>query len=204
MQTKLSPEELKKRRHLRTAVYYQANKEKIKARAKIIGAEYRKNNPHKKRNKARAKIADAKYRNNNPNKTSIWKQNNPEKNRKHAKKYRELNKEKITSSQAKWRVVNKEKIRLYWQNRGKRKRTGTLTKGLVGKLLKIQNYQCIYCGLDLRINRYHIDHIMPLALGGLNIDKNIQLTCVLCNLKKGYKHPDTFKLSTASGSIPYL
>jgi 5-methylcytosine-specific restriction endonuclease McrA len=35
----------------------------------------------------------------------------------------------------------------------------------------------------------HVDHILPLALGGDNRRKNIQLLCPTCNLSKGAHHP---------------
>ena len=38
----------------------------------------------------------------------------------------------------------------------------------------------------------HLDHIMPLALGGSNTDDNIQLLRARCNLQKRAKHPVDF------------
>lgn len=54
-------------------------------------------------------------------------------------------------------------------------------------LRKIQKNKCINCFTQL--NDYHIDHIMPLSLGGDNSIKNIQLLCPPCNLSKHAKHP---------------
>lgn len=50
------------------------------------------------------------------------------------------------------------------------------------------------CGLPLGDN-YHIDHIMPLALGGSNTDDNIQLLRQRCNNQKCAKHPVDFMQS---------
>lgn len=39
------------------------------------------------------------------------------------------------------------------------------------------------------VGERHIDHVMPLRLGGSNYIENIQLLCRPCNLSKGSKHP---------------
>lgn len=47
------------------------------------------------------------------------------------------------------------------------------------------NYYCVYCGLESD-NRgpFHIDHINPMANGGLTEEENLQILCRSCNLKK--------------------
>jgi hypothetical protein len=52
---------------------------------------------------------------------------------------------------------------------------------------------CTYCKKDLSgviniSNKYHIDHIVPLAKYGLNDVSNLQLLCEFCNTSKGSKH----------------
>ena len=47
------------------------------------------------------------------------------------------------------------------------------------------------CSVDVSKN-YHIDHIMPLALGGYNGPPNLQILCRTCNQKKYCKHPVDF------------
>lgn len=46
---------------------------------------------------------------------------------------------------------------------------------------------CVYCGVDLMVSKYHIDHINPLIRGGSNRPDNIQLLCPTCNVSKGKK-----------------
>jgi len=60
---------------------------------------------------------------------------------------------------------------------------GKLSNGIIKKLLIQQDCKCVYCKIDISANR-HVDHIVPLALGGLNVDSNVQLTCPECNIKK--------------------
>jgi 5-methylcytosine-specific restriction endonuclease McrA len=68
---------------------------------------------------------------------------------------------------------------------------GKLSKGLSAKLFKLQRGLCPCCQQPLGED-FHLDHIMPLALGGMNIDSNIQLLRKRCNHQKSAKHPIEF------------
>jgi len=72
---------------------------------------------------------------------------------------------------------------------------GKLSKGLFQKLMKLQKSKCACCKSDLAKIKPHMDHIMPLALGGENTDSNIQLLCYVCNQSKHAKHPVEFMQS---------
>lgn len=140
-----------------------------------------------------------------------WKRANPDKVRKAVKKYADRNTEKISKKSAEYHAANKEEInarhrkycrdnphlfRIYAQNRIARKKmsSGVLSVNLAEKLFKLQNGKCACCGLPLG-EEYHLDHIMPLALGGTNEDWNIQLLKAECNLSKHAKHPIDFMQS---------
>lgn len=71
---------------------------------------------------------------------------------------------------------------------------GVLSQGLAAKLFDLQGGKCACCGKSLA-QGYHLDHIMPLALGGMNIDGNMQLLTPLCNMQKSKKHPEDFMRS---------
>ena len=83
--------------------------------------------------------------------------------------------------------------RINCQNRRARKIAvgGKLSKGLTEKLYKLQRGKCACCGKLLGDN-YHLDHRMPIALGGANEDWNIQLLRSTCNHEKHAKHPIDF------------
>lgn len=65
---------------------------------------------------------------------------------------------------------------------------GTHTADDIALILEEQNFTCPYCLADLA-DGYHVDHYMPLALGGSNWPDNLQCTCPTCNMRKGAKHP---------------
>lgn len=136
-------------------------------------------------NPERAKAVKAKWNADNSEKTRL----------RHAANYA-ANSEEIKASVAKYRVSNPKKIIIRNHNQRARKREvgGTLTKGLVERLFKLQRGKCACCGLSLGDN-YHLDHIMPLALGGSNVDSNIQLLRQKCNNQKHAKHPIDFMQS---------
>jgi len=46
------------------------------------------------------------------------------------------------------------------------------------------NSQCCYCGCGVKED-YHLDHVTPLSIGGLNSLGNLAIACVSCNLSKG-------------------
>ena len=75
----------------------------------------------------------------------------------------------------------------------KRGSGGKLSRGIYKRLLELQRGLCVVC--RIRLDKYHLDHIIPLAAGGEHSDKNVQLLCPLCNLSKSAKHPVDFMQS---------
>lgn len=128
---------------------------------------------------------------------SAWAKNNPEKRASINRAYRDRNYEKARERERNYYLENKNNWTEQARNRRARKKGagGKLSKGLAIKLFKLQRGQCACgCGQSLR-NDYHMDHIMPLALGGANTDDNMQLLTSRCNQEKHAKHPIDFMQS---------
>lgn len=106
------------------------------------------------------------------------------------------NHKKVRALAATWAKANLEARRVVNQNRRAKKleNGGVLSKGLTEKLFKLQRGKCACCGLPLGKD-YHLDHKMPVALGGPNIDDNMQLLRKRCNLQKCSQHPAEFMRS---------
>jgi len=109
-----------------------------------------------------------------------------------------VNKDKDRARKQRWRERNPGRVRECESNKEARRRSapGKLSRGIQAKLYGEQEGLCRCCQLPLGDN-YHIDHIMPLALGGTNTDDNVQLLRAECNLRKGAMHPDEWRKNLA-------
>jgi 5-methylcytosine-specific restriction endonuclease McrA len=91
-----------------------------------------------------------------------------------------------------WRQANPEWFRELRRQRRLRKRNaeGSHTGEEIKQLFAKQRGRCANpaCHRSIK-DGYHVDHIMPLVLGGSNWISNIQLLCPTCNLKKRAKDP---------------
>lgn len=123
-----------------------------------------------------------------------WRSKNREKVRSQTKKYYQNNKEKCSEMIKNWRISNPEASRAITHRYISRKKgaEGRFSKKDVGLMLIKQNNLCLSCSADLT-KGFHVDHIMPLALGGTNWPDNIQILCPKCNCTKSDKHPDEWK-----------
>lgn len=88
----------------------------------------------------------------------------------------------------------KDRNRIDAHNRRESK-VGKLSKDITVRLMELQRGRCPVCKVSLKSVKTHIDHIMPLYRGGLNVDSNVQLLCDKCNLHKHAKHPVDFMQS---------
>lgn len=160
------------------------NPEKVRQRKR---ADYAANSGAYKARAARRKaekpdavrLTQAQYR--DRNRASIRERN---------KQWAESNPDQARAHKAAWEKRNPEAGRL--KSCGRRAKTrGRLPAGTKAGLLISQGGLCVYCKCDIT-QKNHLDHIMPLVLGGTHTADNVQLLCPPCNLSKGGKHPDDF------------
>ena len=143
------------------------------------------------------KPCKAKYRAANREKArdsvAKWRAANRDKKREYDTRYCAANSEARRKYQSAYQAANLEKYRMQSHSRRARKRAagGRLSPDLSARLFKLQRGKCACCGLPLG-DDYHLDHIMPLALGGTNTDNNMQLLRAICNHQKYTKHPIDF------------
>lgn len=170
------------------SAYRAANREKLNARS----TAYRAANPD------RVKTAKAAWHAENRDevlaKMAAYRAANRDEIRTKKAAWRAANPERVKAKDAAWYAANPEKKRIHRQNRRARKMEsgGKLSNGLAERLYKLQRGKCA-CGCKQPLgDNYHLDHIMPLALGGTNEDENIQLLRATCNLRKHDKHPVEF------------
>ena len=80
-------------------------------------------------------------------------------------------------------------MRTHYANRRARKRAAHIETVDYQEIYQRDNWTCQLCGVDLkdRPGEIHVDHIVPLARGGLHYRANLWTTCQTCNLSKGAK-----------------
>jgi 5-methylcytosine-specific restriction endonuclease McrA len=129
--------------------------------------------------------------------TKAWKAANVDKvSARDKKRYANPERKKaIRAAVTRWVARNPEKVVMYWRDRRARKEAngGRLSRGIVGKLMKLQRGCCAVC--REKLVKHHLDHIVPLNAGGANSDENVQLLCPFCNLSKGHRDPVEFMQS---------
>ena len=106
-----------------------------------------------------------------------WRHANKEAHKLAVKRYRKANPEVKRAEKAKRRAAIKGV-------------GGSYTKADIKALHEAQGGICIYCPATLVV--YEVDHVMPIALGGINDRSNLQLLCPTCNRLKGAQHPAAF------------
>lgn len=131
--------------------------------------------------------------------------------RRRNKAWRDANRDKIKAATAIWNAANKDKIKamnrrsylknpLLWKVHKNKYRAQALggggdhTVSDIHAVWEKQGGLCAHswCRVDLRVVGRHLDHRMPLVLGGTNNRDNLQYLCPPCNLKKCRMHPDEY------------
>lgn len=103
-----------------------------------------------------------------------WRQKNPDKCREYHKRYAQ-------------KYAEKEKIRhrdKQFRRNALKKNNGTF-KVRYKDLAKIYTMPCAYCGQRGKI---HVDHVIPIAKGGVHGVGNLQPLCESCNTSKADKY----------------
>lgn len=119
---------------------------------------------------------------------------NPEKDRENSIRWREKNParkeeyQRLYQASAHGRAV---KAKIQRKRKHRLRALGSYSDQDIAEILKAQRHRCAGCRTKLD-DRATIDHIIPIALGGTNARKNLQMLCVSCNSSKQAKPPETW------------
>jgi 5-methylcytosine-specific restriction endonuclease McrA len=146
---------------------YRENRERYAERARA----YRKNNRERSREAVKA------YRKKHPEA---------------GKQYYEANRVKHYERVKSYRQRNLEQYAVYAANRLARKKNigGSVAPPQWGELKAYYDYTCLCCGRREPDITLTMDHVVPIAKGGINAIENIQPLCGPCNSSKGTKIVD--------------
>lgn len=175
--------------------YYADHAEEAKASVKAWKAAYPdkvKANTKRYYEKHSAELAVRRkvYNEQHPDKRKEACARSAKKHKARIKAYLLQNAEKVRAYKRKWKQANPVAVRLDRQNRMAKEREngGKLSKDIITKLYRSQQGRCACCGKPIG-DDYHLDHIIPVAKGGQNIDSNVQLLTAACNMRKSDRDP---------------
>ena len=158
-------------RRAKSAAYYQANRDRLKQRAR--------------ENHARSAALISARRKANRVKLNAQ-----------AAVWRAANRDHMRAVSRAWYSANKERLRPYKKAaKAMRRSAGNIDPAVISFLMRAQRGKCVVCKTAIAERPYHLDHIKPLARGGTNQKTNLQLLCPPCNLAKSAKDPIDFMQS---------
>jgi len=155
----------------------------------------------KRANKDKVCAITQRYRERHPDRVAAyndaWQKANPEKSAASKKKWKTINREHVRAVDREWERRNPELMAAKRQKRRARLAgaEGFHTKNDVLALMDLQGHKCAMCKCAISMRpksdqkKSHVDHIVPLSLGGSNWPSNLQMLCYSCNSSKGPKHP---------------
>lgn len=133
-----------------------------------------------------------------------YRERNPEKEHAKGKRWRDANPEMVAAKGARWRAANADRAReqarawakqnparraaVQHRRRAKKQSVPSIPVRVARLILAVQQaYTCPLCWglLTGPLHKLHLDHIIPLSLGGWDVPGNWGLTHPRCNLRKG-------------------
>lgn len=124
-------------------------------------------------------------------------QQNLEKERSDSRAYYSANKEICRARHKRWTITNPDAYRAAARKHNNLRRgdRGQHTAEDIRQIEKQQKNRCAYCKISLKKVKRHVDHIIPLARGGVGVRSNLQLLCQPCNNSKHARDPIDFAQS---------
>lgn len=169
-----------------------------RSRKKHVDQRRLDNKAWREKNKEHIKNSRKRYTNENREKVAASKKRYYLANKDYclqkSREHREKNKDRYIELGNIWRDKNRDRVRLLNRKRKEtiRSAKGSHTVNDIENLKTIQKMTCAACYVKFTGDEYHVDHIYPLARGGNNDKKNLQLLCPPCNMSKGAKMPEDF------------
>lgn len=116
-----------------------------------------------------------------------WRDTNPDRHRANARRSYERDPQRAYATQKAWKERNRDKWSLY-QKAYQARRRARLAEVSIGDVdfaavLARANGLCQLCGQALG-DKWHFDHIVPIARGGPHTQDNLQATHPTCNKRK--------------------
>jgi len=123
---------------------------------------------------------------------AAWEEENRYRRKKYLSEWYQLNKTEISKKHREWWDSNPDKRRLYKHKYyvSLKDQMGVVSPDIIEKLSKEQDGMCYYC--QEKLDKWHLEYMVPVSRGGLHDDKNLCLSCPFCNLRKHTKTVEEF------------
>ena len=114
--------------------------------------------------------------------------NNRDEHLERTRAYYKANRQRLNARDRNRYQNNKERYMQAWNRRRARKACAVPQRWQIHDIVP---FCCYWCGANLRAYgaTTHVDHVMPIALGGPANQSNEVMSCSACNMAKSAKHP---------------
>lgn len=146
-------------------------------------AQWKRDNPDKVREEQRRRrAANPEWGEQSRESARQWRANNLEAALENARRWREENPDRVRESYRTWAAANPEARRVRDNARRARKAQATICGPLTARVYAgvISSGPCVYCGEPAA----EVDHVRPLARGGVEHSVNLVPACKSCNSGK--------------------
>jgi len=167
---------------IKSKKYRAKNRETILKKKKEDWVKFYSDPKNREKERERQKI----QRKNNPRRVNIWQKNNPEKFKVIQKNY---------TKSFKGQVAIKKSRAMRRTARFK------ITSQKVKKAFDKTDGKCPYCGIEISLLHFSLDHIKPIKKGGTNHLNNLIACCKSCNSKKWRFSLKQFKETLVSANL---
>lgn len=143
----------------------------------------------------RVKASQLRCLSKHPELRKKWKTENPERVNELARLAYERDPKAQAARTARYKERFPERVRQQKRDAAKngsarrRGAEGRFTKEDIQLLFVAQKGKCAEPSCKVKLDKYHVDHVMPLSRGGTNWPDNLQLLCPSCNLRKHRRDP---------------
>lgn len=166
-------------------------------------------NPDLRQQRAEARSA---HREANPERTAAYNRAyyaaNREREAERCREWRQANPERHRTNAVRWQQENPEKARAQWSRKHARRYAAmrATADGPVDYAAVVERHGmwCYLCEQDIdTLADLHLDHVIPLALGGPHTEANLRPTHARCNQKKGARSAaPTERRAVATPGVP--
>lgn len=132
-------------------------------------------------------------------KVRAWREGNREKARASVRAWAQAHPEENRAAIRAWKAANLDAVRDVQARRRARKRNAPVVERIYrSRVWERDAGRCHICGKKADPNNWHLEHIIPLALGGEHSYRNVAVSHPACNLSKGVRGHAQLRLDVAS------